>query len=309
MADRNNDDGEPEILAPEELVQQDGKWFLRHRNKSATWAEPKGSVPALDKGIRILAFLNEQENAGSTLAAIASTLNITRSHCHGLLKTLVAHDWLYFDERAKAYRLNAGVLRDFSSLLDDRSHVAFVRPYLESVCRQTGVPTIVSRVLPDGSFVVADKVSAPLEMEISYPIGHWFPRDAPVQMRAHLAWRSPDEIDAWFSQWEPHQYSHRTVTDRADIQTELIETRRRGYARSIGEFTDGLMALALPIFSPNGAVQFIISCISTYPTLVQKEAGTVAELVKAASEIHGLFGSIIPDDFPRPVARHGSQAL
>jgi len=293
------DGSETPILAPEELVQEDGKWYLRHRNQTASWTEPKGVVPALDKGIRVLAFLNGQSDFQATLAEIASALAITKSHCHGILKTFVAHDWLYFDEKAKTYRLNAGALRDLSSLLDDRSHVGFIRPFVERICRRTGVPTIVTRILPDGSFVVADKVSAPLEMEISYPVGHWFPRDAPVQMRANLAWRPPAEIDAWFGAWEPHHYSHATVTDRDEIKAGLTETRKRGYARSIGEFTDGLMALALPIFSPSGAILFIISCVSTYPTLVQKEATVVAELTRAATDIHALFGSAIPADFPQ----------
>lgn len=285
--------GPSEVERFEELVEHGGRWVLRRGAAAPAATAPL--VPALDKAIRVLAYINRNGNRETSLAEIADATDISRSHCHAILKTLAHHDWLLFNDATRTYRLHAGILRDLSGLLQERSQVTLIKPVLERLCQSTGVSCILSEPLPDGSFIVVDKVSAPRAMEISYPIGHRFPRDAAAQMRANLAWRTRDEIEAFFRAWRPRAYSSHTITAPSAVRRELEETRRRGYARSVGEFTDGLMALALPVFGPTGKVLFVLDCMSLIPVLLPQEERVVAAMQQAVAEVHAMFGSAPPE--------------
>ena len=197
---------------------------------------PQGLVPALEKAIRIIAFINE--NASLALPQIANATGVTRSHCHAILKTLVALGWLAFDERLKTYRLQTGILRDTSSILSTANQLSLARPILDRLAHQIGIPVVLSQPLVDGSFLVIDKFSTPHLVEVSFPIGFRAPRDAAAQMRANLAWRSKHEIDCWFERWEPKRYTDRSPLDADTLRREI---NRRASAGTRGTLVNSRM--------------------------------------------------------------------
>lgn len=256
-----------------------------------------GLVPALEKAIRILAVINGS-SSGLALPNISNASGVGRSHCHAILKTFVALDWLAYDEILKTYRLQTGILRDTSSILSTTNQLNLVRPILDRLAKQIGIPVVLSQPLVDGSFLVVDKFSTPHVVEVSFPIGFRAPRDAAAQMRANLAWRSSAEIDRQLSEWQPKRYTDRSPLDKDSLRREIVETRRRGYARNIGEFTEGLMALALPIFNRDGVPFLIFNCASLISIMEQQEIEVATAMLKAAREIHDALGSVVPADFP-----------
>lgn len=282
----------------ERLTSVDDHWVLEALNQEPSSDTP-GLVPAVDKGVRIMALLNRHEG-GLTLAEISKETQTTKSHCHGILKTLCHHDWLVFVEASKRYRLHIGVMRDLSSVLNEEISFVHMRPILERLSEAVGSACVLSKPLPDGCFLVVDKVSAARTIEISYPVGYRLPADATAHMRANLAWRSQPEIDAWFEREQPKRYTVHTITRPAEARAEIQATRQRGYARSNGEFTDGLMAIAMPVFDQAGKITFICDCVGTVPIMEEKEPKIFKEMTLAVDELHRLIGSRVPPDFPRP---------
>lgn len=256
-------------------------------------------VPALQKAVRIIKLLNEARRP-MALAEVADRLEISKSHCHGLLKTLVYFDWLRFDTNARNYELHIGVSRDLSSILDRQINHATLRPIMEQFTAHTGLSCVLSEPLADHSFLILDQVSATQDIEISYPSGYRLPRDAPAHMRAYLAWQKEFEIDAWFAAATLKRYTADTVVGANEARMELRTTRTRGYSRSVGEFTRGIMALALPVFGRDGRVRYIFDCVGRTASFNALEDTAAHHLVVAVEEIHRLFGSIVPPDFPRP---------
>lgn len=289
-----------DAAATAELRHDGTHWRLAAGGPGDLVRAPLGVVPALERAIAIIAYLNAAAPRAVALAELSQRLAISKSHCFSLLKTLVHHEWLHFDAAAKTYRLQSGILRDASSVLHDSSVIALIRPALTTLARRVGVPAVLSQPLVDDSFVVVDKFDAPHLMEVSFPIGHRFSRNACAQMRALLAWTSPARIERWFESWQPIRYTERTPTDGAMIRAELAATRARGWARSVGEFTEGLMALALPIFDRHGEVVFVFNVATLIPVLAPREDEVAAQLIRTAAEIHHATGATVPDDFPRP---------
>lgn len=277
-----------------------------HLHEPAAVAE-KALVPALQKAIRMLRCLNNTSTP-LTLAELAQRLEISKSHCHGLLKTLTHFDWLRFNPVAHTYALHHGISRDLSSLLRQQFDHSALRPFMEELTTRTGISCVLSEPLADHSFLVLDQVSAAHDVEISYPSGYRLPADATAHMRAYLGWQREFEIDSWFSIATLKAYTGCTAAGANDARMAIRETRLRGYARSSGEFTEGIMAMALPIFGPDARVRYIFDCVGRIETVAPREEAIAEVLIDCVTRVHDLFGSILPPDFPRAKSGTSSTA-
>lgn len=272
-------------------------WTLAAGGQFVSERKAPGIVPALESGIAIIAYLNRKAPKAAGLSEISSVIGISKSHCHSLLKTLTHFDWLSFDEETKAYRLQSGIISDASSLLNSPV-LNVIRPLLADLVQRLELPCVLSEPMSDDSFVVVDRINAHHIMEVSFPVGHRFSRNAAAQMRAYLAWQNPERIDRWMQDWNPVAYTDATVVDAASLRAEIGATRRRGYARSVGEFTEGLMALALPIFDRSGQVAYLFNLSSLVNTLLPREQTVAREMQRTAAQIHRALAARVPLDFP-----------
>ncbi|MDW6023411.1 IclR family transcriptional regulator [Mesorhizobium sp. BAC0120] len=287
----------PQLAGDAKLQYQGDHWMLSAGGQFVSERHAPGIVPALENGIAIVAYLNRKAPRAAGLAEISSTLGISKSHCHSLLKTLTHFDWLSFDEESKTYHLQAGILSDASSLLSSPI-INVIRPFLTTLVERLELPCVLSEPLSDDTFVVIDRINAHHIMEVSFPVGHRFSRNAAAQMRAYLAWQNPERIDRWMQDWNPVAYTDSTVLDAMSLRAEIGATRRRGYARSVGEFTEGLMALALPIFDRSGRVAYIFNVSSLVNTLLPREEQVAQEMQRTAGQIHRAIAARVPPDFP-----------
>ena len=77
-------------------------------------------MPALTKTIAIIRCLNDLSAAGASLQEVAERLQITKSHCHNILKTLTREGWLAYDDKRRSYSLAPRLLTDVSCLIRAR---------------------------------------------------------------------------------------------------------------------------------------------------------------------------------------------
>jgi len=290
---------EPPPAARPEALHRDGKsWLLT--GPSSVYKRPPalGLVPAVENALAIVEMLNRIAPQPASLAEIASELSISRSHCHSILKTLTAYSWLHFNERAKDYQLDMGILPSISSVFRSGLLDA-LRQQLDALGQRVQLPLVLSRPQRDEGFILVDKFNVAHLMEVSFPIGHRYPRDAVVQMRAHLAWQPAEYIDQWFARGQAVRYTRRTIVEESAVRAELVRTRERGYARSDEEFAEGLLAIALPVFDHEGNVAFIINCTSAKDLWQRREEEVAQELMVAVENVHARTGARLPDGFPR----------
>lgn len=282
-----------------ELRQSGSRWLLTAQDDDVHPPLPSpGLVPAVENAIAIINYLNHAPSHMAALTEILGVLSISKSHCHSILKTLTYFGWLKFDDRTKAYQLNSGLLASASSLLGSPV-LDTIRCELQLLVRRTEIPAVLSQPQSDDTFIVIDKFNGAQSMEVSFPIGHHFPRDATANMRAYLAWQPESEIDRWMTNWRPVRYTSATLMTEAEVRAEIAATRKRGYARSVGELTEGLMALGMPIFGRHGEVIYVFSCSGLLSALAPREEMLAREIVKAAVAINRALLARIPDDFPK----------
>lgn len=256
----------------------------------ATDGEPReGAVPAVVKAIAIIRQLNAASSLGLPLSAIASELGITKSHCHNILKTLVAEGWATLDGNSRRYALAPRLLADVSSVTGRQHRSALIHERLVRLSLDAGAPCVLTRVDRDGSFVAIDKAEEAHELIVSVPIGHRFPVDAPAQMRARLAFCDEATREAAIRAWRPKRYTAATIVDRRALRRELEATVARGYAVSREEYTEGVMSFAAPIYNAFGEVQMILQVPGLSAVLAAREVEIAAALLRTTDEVNKTF--------------------
>jgi len=279
-----------------QLQQEGARWYLTAQDQELPGTQAPGLVPALENAIAVIDYINRTPPHIASLAEISATLGISKSHCHNILKTLVHFGWLSFDGRAKTYELHAGIVAAASSLLG-APQLNRIRSELVQLVQRIDVPVVLIQPLPDDSFVVIDKFGAS-GMEVSYPIGHHMPRDSVASSRAFMAWQSPERIDGWMEKWQPIRYTAATLLTASAVRAEFLATRKRGYARSVGEFTEGLMALGMPIFNRFGEVIYLFTCSGLLSAMAPREEAIAREMVRTAIDANQAILGRMPPDFP-----------
>lgn len=252
--------------------------------------DSQDKVPAVTKAMAIIRYINRGEASGAALNDIASSLDITKSHCHNILKTLTHEGWLVYDDTRRRYLLAPRLLADISCLIGRQSPSALIHDELVKLSRATGTPCVLTRVERDGSFVAIDKAEEASELIVSVPIGHRFPPDAPAQMRVRLAWMPEEGRRQELARWRPRAYTKTTIVRKKAALAEIEATRRRGYSISRAEFSPGVMTLAVPIFDTLGDVQMVLQCPGLVDKVARDEAKLAAEILRAAERLNAIFG-------------------
>ncbi len=250
------------------------------------------SVPAIVKAISIIRYLDAAPGGCSTLPEISGTLGLTKSHCHNLLKTLVAEGWANYDKSRHQYMLAPSLLTDLKNLVGRDHSPLLVHDELIRLSLSTRTPCVLTRLGIDNSFVAIDKAEEAAELLVSVPIGHRFPPDAPAQMRVRLAGLDDDALEKELKTLEPIARTATTIVDRAQLKQEIIATRQRGYAISRGEFTPGVMSLAAGILDRSGQLKLVVQCPGLQADMEERENEIAAELLEAAQKI-ALLGPAI----------------
>ena len=269
---------------------------LADPDASAPPKYPKGTVPALANSLMVISYLNSKAPEAQTLAEISNTLHLTKSHCHSILRTLVYFEWVGFDDRQKSYKLLPSAISDLSSLFTSPL-LETVRSCLAEFVDQVDLPCVLAQPLADDSFVVIDTFRSRRYLDAYYTAGHRFPRNASAHMRALIAWSGENRIRESLNAWKPKKYTDFTPLTRKQVETELVNTRARGYALSVNELSDNLSAVAAPIFDRNGEVAYIVSCSFPSHDADFDHADIGSRLRKTINYIHVQSIAAVPPDF------------
>lgn len=258
------------------------------------------SVPAVAKAVAVIRLLNAKSSAGAALSEISDTLRLTRSHCFNILRTLADLAWITYEPATRLYRLAPTLAADTTAALVSHPHLPIVRPAIDRFADDVGLPSTVCEPIGDGSFLVVHTAHYPDPTVSAAPVGYRFPPTTAAQFKARLTWMSPAAREAALADWRPVQHTRTTITERNALIRDLDAARARGYVRSSGEFVEGFLTLALPIFDRAGDVVLIASCAAREGALGDREAAIAQALARAVNIVHGSIDGRPPIDFPRP---------
>lgn len=149
----------------------------------------------------------------------------------------------------------------------------------------------VNLAAPIGSDIVyLNKIDSEHSMRTCTRIGHRLPFYCTANGKILFSYYGQEELHALIQSLTLHQFTNNTISDPHQLEQELAEARKNGYACDNGELEMGLCCYAAPIFDythyPIAAISISGPCIRMgAPTREQM----IADLKNSAQKITDLL--------------------
>jgi len=243
-------------------------------------------IQAVDRAVALLKSVAASPTP-PTVLELARDCGINRSTAWRLLRTLEHHGLVDRDPITQRYTVGYGAISVAAAVTDD-ALVRRVRPLLAKLAMATG-ESVTLAVAKRFNLVYVDQVDPPNLM-----VPNWLDKPLPLHAtsggKAFLAWLGRDERDAILPPDLPRYTAH-TITDRDQLERELAEVRKVGYAlcaREYEEFSSGASAAVL------NTRQYPIAVVNVWGPAPRNPARRLHEIgreaVQTAQQIRALLG-------------------
>lgn len=237
-----------------------------------------GGVQSVDRALQVLEILARDGHAG--VSEIAEEMGIHKSTVSRLMGSLVGREIVHQNSERGKYQLGFGILRLASSIPGRLSLVREARPVLESLAEEYK-ETVNLAVLRSNYAVNVDQAMGPSTLATYDWVGSLTPLHATSSGKVLLAALSADERNRILKEVGLTPRTPRTITQRHQLEEQLADVVRNGYAVTREEFDIGLNSMAAPVYNHLGAV---IGAISISGPAFRFDPEKVPGLVQALSE-------------------------
>lgn len=206
-------------------------------------------VSALARGIEVLRLFSEEQPQIST-SEVAEKTGLSRAAARRFLLTLAELGYLQADQ--ESFRPLPKLLELGYSYLSTWNFRETVQPYLRRAVDE--LHENCSFGVLDGADIVylARAEARRIVQSITISVGTRVPVAVSAMGRVLLAHLPPQELDRLMSDDILKAMTARTITDPVLFRERLARVREDGYALVEGEFEEGLISVAVPVFSPEG---------------------------------------------------------
>lgn len=220
-------------------------------------AVAKNIVKPVANAIRILRYLSQTGKPART-TQVARELSINTSTCFNILRTLVSEGVVEFDQVSKTYRPGVGLLKLVDNTLSEGQRLELTKPLLHELAERFSVTATLWRRIGRDRIVLVAVEQSPSELRIHMSPGQRLPflmgatgrlvaadlglnKTQTAAAFRSLRWARPIAFEAY---WE-----------------EVQLAKARGWAVDDGFFSHGIMAVAVPVYDPQGALTFALSSV------------------------------------------------
>ncbi|MCE4225269.1 IclR family transcriptional regulator [Methylobacterium sp. C25] len=236
-------------------------------------AHPSGgeSVPALRRAVRILDFVGAAETEPSS-ADLARAVGIPKSTAHGLLAAMVDLGLLTRSNEG-SFRLGPHPMRWANGFLARQDIVSeFQRHFMESM--DLAEHTVTLTVLDGREVVYLACRNSDKPLGFTFRIGMRLPAEFTATGKAQLEGLSNLELERLLEKGWPKPMTRTSISGLAQLQTELIEIRERGYSIDNGQIREGMICLGAAILDysnkPVGGVAISLMESEALPEVLER---------------------------------------
>lgn len=247
-----------------------------------------GGVQSVDRALQILDILAREGDAG--VSEIAEEMGVHKSTVSRLVGSLVGRELVRQNSERGKYQLGFGILRLASSIPGRLSVVREARDVLETLAARYK-ETVNLAVLRSNYAVNVDQAMGPSTLATYDWVGSLTPLHATSSGKVLLAALPADERDTVLKTVGLPARTPRTVTNRAQLEKQLLEISRQGYAVVYEEFEIGLSAVAVPIWNHLGNVIAAVSISGpAFRFTPEEDPGLIEGLRAAGLSISAKMG-------------------
>ncbi|WP_137822498.1 IclR family transcriptional regulator [Pseudomonas sp. D(2018)] len=244
------------------------------------------TVKPVVNAIRILRHLS-QAGAPERSVDIARLLSINPSTCFNILRTLVMEDVVDFNPMSKRYSAGLGLARLVGQLVTQGQRVQLVKPLLQEFAARMRVTITLWQRMGADRIVIVSSAASPTDVRIDMAEGQRFPMLMGASGRLFST-----QLDLYTSEFEAIYEGIRWARP-LPIETYREEVRlaaERGWAIDDGYFSVGILAVAAPVYSPEGAIDYTVSAVMFRG---QRDDEGIRELAGAITEFCSELADVL----------------
>ncbi|MDY0748186.1 IclR family transcriptional regulator [Paucibacter sp. R3-3] len=236
------------------------------------------TVKPVSNAIRILRYLS-QTAAPERATDIARHLQINPSTCFNILRTLVAEEVVEFNPVFKMYTVGLGLAKLANQVMTQGQRIELARPVMEDLAARYQVTTTLWRRMGLDRIVLVSSVASPAALRIDMPPGQRLPLLMGASGRlfiGQLGW-SEEETRKEF---ESIHWSRPISFDT--YWREVNRAKKRGWAQDDGYFSNGILAIAAPVYDPADTIAFTLSAVMIRGHYDDAGVDAIGEALRAA---------------------------
>ena len=204
------------------------------------------AIQSVDRALRILQLFSHSRPLLG-VSDISAALGLPKGTTHGLVRALVGRGFLQQDHDSRKYRLGLSI-HELGMMLAGTLEIN--QKAAEPAHRLARQFQLLSRVaMWDGDSVVVTLNAYPRSRAaVPYQIGPRVRAYCSAIGKAVLAFLDEAELRRYLDRVAMISITGSTITSRERLESDLNETRRRGYAIDREEAVPGLGCVGAPIF-------------------------------------------------------------
>jgi IclR family transcriptional regulator, KDG regulon repressor len=241
----------------------------------------RNTVQSVERSLDILEELAVAEN-GIGIIDLSSRVSLHASTVHRLLATLVSRGYVRQDNQNGRYILGRGALalaQSFHARQDIRNEA---RPFLQQLMEESG-ETANLIVLDSDEAVYIDQVPSSRVVRMFAAIGKHAPLHSTGCGKLLLAYLDSAERARIISEKGLPASTRYTITSPAELERDLAETRRRGFAVDNRENDEDVRCIAGPVRDHSGRVVAAISISGPATRFTREQIPGLSRLVVSVS--------------------------
>nr|WP_090885947.1 IclR family transcriptional regulator [Evansella caseinilytica] len=244
-------------------------------------------LKTLDQSLKILlSFTKEKPTWGAR--ELAKQLQLNPTNVYRILATFEKNRFLTKDPETKKYSLGIK-LWELGLMAFDGLHISqYIRPILQELMEKTGESVFLTSL--DGKEgLTLDVVEPADKVKFSVSVGSRAPLYVGASYRSILAYASEDLIEEVVS-GELKAYTPITITSKEVLLNELVLIRKQGWAKSAGEYTRDVIALAVPLFKNGKVIGSLTLSGPTYRMGEESTEKSLSMLMETRDKVASVIG-------------------
>lgn len=243
-------------------------------------------IQSIDRAMLIIEVMSDSQKDKWLAAELAEETGLPISTVYRLLQSLELHNLVSQIAHTKQYELGYKWvelgLKKYEKL--DIRQVA--RPVLGKLAKEVE-ETVYLNTPNDDVSIIIERIDSPRNVRIIDSIGERIPMNIGAANKTMLAYAPPHNTDALLQRLIPVE------GEREQFKQQLRSIKRKGFAISRGEKTEGTLAVGAPIFDFEGTVLGAISIEALAMQTTEEQLDYFIEKVtEAAEEISSAMGQI-----------------
>ncbi|KAA9013245.1 IclR family transcriptional regulator [Niallia endozanthoxylica] len=245
----------------------------------------KSSVSSMVNALKLLNLFTMDEPEW-ILTDLADELDVGVSTVYRLTNTLMHEGFIVRDPVTKNFRLASSILEMGHYVITSFDICEISPPILEKLVQDTG-ETVHLSILEGNKSIYLQMFECSNYVNVRTHVGKKYPAHCSSTGQIILAYQSEADINRVIAQGLPlYSPKSATITDPIQFKERLALIKKRGYSFNKDEMNVGVSAIAAPVKSPSGKVDYCISIAGPNSRINANNAPTLIKYVtKAADEL------------------------